>query len=1044
MKVENILNPLNLKMAYYYLKNEAIQLIENDEENNIRATVTAFSSSNHCGFKIKDNQLRDYYCDCPYCIEGSPCGHIGAVLLKMNQVNLPYHYDKQAAIERRLKEVGIQKEKADLQENFQISNDFIKRQKVLYQLNLETELIQTQYEIEPELNGLELRFRVGREKKYLISDLSKFLSDIEYKKKRKYKDIEFVHDETVFDKFALKQIKFLKSIANREIYYSNNHIHQSIILEKTILDAFFDLYYDYDSNTFTLKKYGEKIHINIEDRKDHYVLSLTDSYQYLFGIRYAYVYDETHSVITRIKGDKQGILRNLVQTLSQEDLSVTKEEFPLLVKYIFSNIEDDVDILLPPDVSYNTYQQINIYADINEDNQVTVRLDYLNNYGQIQPGFDLNHLTNYQQDLVETYIQKYMDIDYEKHIAYKDINEAYDFIDEGLIFLQKYSAVYESEELRKLRRKSSFSFNFNIGFNSNLLEINIHCQQLTNEEIVEVLKQYRRKKKFYRLNNGRLINLDSPELQEVSDVLDEYQVDLRNIENGSLYLDTYHAFSLNKVHFQHVKMERQESFKELINNFDYPVTKYTIPDYYEDILRDYQKDGIAWMQTLRTYGLNGILADDMGLGKTLQVIVLLESIKSDLPSLVVCPASLIYNWENEVKKFSKILKVGCIVKGQSARESMIDHYKDYDILVTSYDYIRRDVDFYEDKQFEYVIIDEAQYIKNRNTKNAKCVKKLNGLHRLALTGTPIENSLAELWSIFDFLMPLYLYDYQYFALYYENEIVVNHNKAKTKKLKQLISPFILRRNKIDVLKELPDKIETIQYIEFNDEEYPLYMAHLQQANKEVREAIHINKANNMFILSLLTKLRQICCEPRLVYDNIHEPSSKLKTCIEIIEDIKQNKQKVLVFSSFKSLLELIGKQLEYRGISYYMLTGDTNKEARKDLVDKFQTDKTTVFLISLKAGGTGLNLTAAQTVIHYDPWWNVAAQNQATDRAYRIGQENKVQVFKLVMKDSIEEKILDLQVDKKRLADTFIEDNEDTLSHLTQEELLKLLEIGDA
>ncbi|MCD7951304.1 MAG: SNF2-related protein [Erysipelotrichaceae bacterium] len=1043
MNAENILNPLNLKMARYYLKNDAISIIEKGNGNHFRATVKAFSTTNHCGFVIKNNQLSSYYCDCPYCIEGSPCGHIGAVLLKMDKVKLPYYYDKQTDIKRRLKEVGIKMEEAVLQEHFQITNDFIKRQKELFQLNLETELVQTQYEIEPILNGLELRFRIGNEKKYLITNLSTFLHDIYYKRKRRYKDIEFVHDESVFDAFAIKQMRFIQSCININSKYGDRYIYKSITLEENILDDFFDLYYGYDSDTFTLEKYGEKVHMNIDDSKDHYVLSLTDSYQYIFGNRYAYVYDETYSVFTRIEGDKQGILRNLVKTLSQDNLIVTKEEFPLLVKYVFSNIEDDVDLLLPSDISYNIYQQIQIYADINDDNQVIVRLDYLNDYGQIQPGFDLKYLTNYQQDLVENYIQKYMDIDYDNHIAYQDINEAHDFIDEGLIFLQKYGIVYESEELRKLRRKSSFSFNFNIGFNSHLLEISIHCQQLTNEEIIEVLKQYRRKKKFYRLNNGRLINLDSPELQEVSGILDEYQVDLRNIEDGVMQLDTYHAFSLDKEKFQYIKMERQESFNELIHNFNYPITN-TIPDYYENILRDYQKDGIAWMQTLRSYGLNGILADDMGLGKTLQVIVLLESITSDLPSLVVCPASLIYNWENEIKKFSKTLKVGCIVKGQYQRESMIDHYSDYDVLVTSYDYIRRDIDFYEDKQFEYVILDEAQYIKNRNTKNAKYVNKLNGLHRLALTGTPIENSLAELWSIFDFLMPQYLYDYKYFALHYENEIVVNHSKEKTKQLKKLISPFILRRNKKDVLKELPDKIEVTQYIEFNDDEYPLYMANLQQANKEIRDAVSNNKANKMIILSMLTKLRQICCEPRLIFDNIHEPSSKLKACIEIIEDIEGNKQKVLVFSSFKSMLKLIEIQLKYRGISYYMLTGDTNKEMRKDLVNKFQSDKTTVFLISLKAGGTGLNLTAAQAVIHYDPWWNISAQNQATDRVYRIGQENKVQVFKLVMKDSIEEKILDLQVDKKRLADTFVEGNEDILSHLTQEELLKLFEIEDA
>ncbi|MCD8029047.1 MAG: DEAD/DEAH box helicase [Erysipelotrichaceae bacterium] len=408
------------------------------------------------------------------------------------------------------------------------------------------------------------------------------------------------------------------------------------------------------------------------------------------------------------------------------------------------------------------------------------------------------------------------------------------------------------------------------------------------------------------------------------------------------------------------------------------------------------------MHCLRDCGFNGILADDMGLGKTLQVIDLLESIDSALPSIVVCPSSLVYNWESEVHKFSKKLHVGCIVKSQDNRKQMIQAYQEYDLLVTSYDYMRRDYKLYEGKTFEYVILDEAQYIKNQKTLNARTVKKLQSNSRLALTGTPIENSLAELWSIFDFLMPQYLFNYHYFVTHYENDIVKNHDKEKTKQLKKLVSPFILRRNKKDVLPELPDKIEKTQLISFDDEEYKIYLANLAQVNSDLQEILNQEKVDNIAILSMLTKLRQLCCEPRLVYENIHTPSSKLMACMEIIENIKESNQKILLFSSFTSMLDLIAEQLNLKGISYYMLTGQTSKEKRKDLVDRFQNDSTTVFLISLKAGGTGLNLTAAQMVIHYDPWWNVSAQNQATDRAYRIGQTNKVQEIKLVMKDSVE------------------------------------------
>lgn len=499
--------------------------------------------------------------------------------------------------------------------------------------------------------------------------------------------------------------------------------------------------------------------------------------------------------------------------------------------------------------------------------------------------------------------------------------------------------------------------------------------------------------------------MNSPQLDELNELKEDYYISPKDLDNGHLSMNAYRAFSLNEdsENYQYIEMNRQQSFKDLIDKFDHIDTiEHVLPECYQDILRDYQKDGVAWMHCLRDCGFNGILADDMGLGKTLQVIDLLESIDSALPSIVVCPSSLVYNWESEVHKFSKKLHVGCIVKSQDNRKQMIQAYQEYDLLVTSYDYMRRDYKLYEGKTFEYVILDEAQYIKNQKTLNARTVKKLQSNSRLALTGTPIENSLAELWSIFDFLMPQYLFNYHYFVTHYENDIVKNHDKEKTKQLKKLVSPFILRRNKKDVLPELPDKIEKTQLISFDDEEYKIYLANLAQVNSDLQEILNQEKVDNIAILSMLTKLRQLCCEPRLVYENIHTPSSKLMACMEIIENIKESNQKILLFSSFTSMLDLIAEQLNLKGISYYMLTGQTSKEKRKDLVDRFQNDSTTVFLISLKAGGTGLNLTAAQMVIHYDPWWNVSAQNQATDRAYRIGQTNKVQEIKLVMKDSVE------------------------------------------
>ncbi|MCD7839953.1 MAG: SNF2-related protein, partial [Erysipelotrichaceae bacterium] len=776
------------------------------------------------------------------------------------------------------------------------------------------------------------------------------------------------------------------------------------------------------------------------------ILSLEHLDPYIYGQKYLYLYDNDMT-IERIESDHQGILKNLVQILSEGELPVKKEEYTQFSKYVLSNIEDYIDMNLPLDMIMNDYRIIHLYGDIDTNDQITLRLEYLNDNGHIQNGFDKDFVTNYQQDLVETYIGDYGDIDYVKHLAYLDENSerTYLFLNEGLEFLSNYADIYVSQDLRKLGDKAYYSIQVGVKVESQLLSLDIESDQIPVDEIGHVLDQYRRKKKFYRLKNGQLLYLNSPQLEELNELMDDYHVSVKDLDGGHLSMETYRAFSLNEDsdNYQYIQMNRQQSFKDLIHKFDHiNKIEHPLPDYYNDILRDYQKDGVAWMHTLRDCGFNGILADDMGLGKTLQVIVLLESINTDLPSMVVCPSSLVYNWESEVHKFSKKLKVGCVVKGQDSRKMMIDAYQDYDLLVTSYDYMRRDFELYSDKMFEYVILDEAQYIKNQKTLNAKSVKKLHSKARLALTGTPIENSLAELWSIFDFLMPQYLFNYHYFVSRYENDIVKNHDKEKTKQLKKLVTPFILRRNKKDVLTELPDKIEKTQLISFDEEEYKIYLANLAKVNTNLQEILNQEKVDNIAILSMLTKLRQLCCEPRLVYENIHKPSSKLTACMEIIENLKENNQKILLFSSFTSMLDLIGEQLSLKGISFYMLTGQTSKEKRKDLVDKFQSDSTTVFLISLKAGGTGLNLTSAQAVIHFDPWWNVSAQNQATDRAYRIGQTNKVQEIKLVMKDSVEEKILDLQERKKELADIFVENNEGGLASMSKDDIRSLFEIN--
>ena len=452
-----------------------------------------------------------------------------------------------------------------------------------------------------------------------------------------------------------------------------------------------------------------------------------------------------------------------------------------------------------------------------------------------------------------------------------------------------------------------------------------------------------------------------------------------------------------------------------------------------------------WLKTLKANGFGGILADDMGLGKTIEVLAFLlseweEGISSPYFALIVCPSSLIYNWEKEIQRFAPHLHAVAVTGTALERKALIEGTGSGEILITSYDLLRRDIACYKNCRFGYEIIDEAQYIKNHNTKAARAVKEIQADFRAALTGTPIENRLSELWSIFDFLMPGFLFQYQKFREELEIPIVSAREEEVKDRLRGMIRPFVLRRLKQDVLKELPEKMEEAVFARMEEEQEKLYRAHVQRIRLMLQGQSDKEFASQKIqILSELTRLRQICCDPALVYENYQEESAKSMMCMELIKNAMAGGHKVLLFSQFTSMLDRLQQKLQKEHISFLSLTGAVSKERRAELVEKFQNGGIPVFCISLKAGGTGLNLTAADIVIHYDPWWNVAAQNQATDRAHRIGQKNPVTVYKLIAKNTIEENILNLQEKKSRLAEQLLGNKGFEGVRFTREEMLNLL-----
>ncbi|MHB8065425.1 MAG: DEAD/DEAH box helicase, partial [Ruminiclostridium sp.] len=626
----------------------------------------------------------------------------------------------------------------------------------------------------------------------------------------------------------------------------------------------------------------------------------------------------------------------------------------------------------------------------------------------------------------------------------------FDFVNYVIPKLQEYTQVFYSESFKAMsfRKAPSFSGFLRLNNLNDFLEFSFNIEGVQRDELAAIFDSIRQKKKYFRLKDGAFLPLESDGLMNMAEIIDQLDLNSLDLENDLLQLPKYRALYIdNMLKESGMKFfERNTALKDLIHDIQEPAeTEYRIPKAINGTLRDYQKLGFKWLKTLSVYGLGGILADDMGLGKTLQVITLLQyekQMSGGSTSIVVVPTSLIYNWCAEVHKFAPEMTITAVVGNKAERQHLIGEGLSSDILVTSYALIRRDIDEYKVFSFRYCILDEAQHIKNPSSQAAKAVKQLVSNHRLALTGTPMENNLTELWSVFDFILPGYLRSHTKFVENYEAPIIKGDNSALSGLSKQ-IKPFILRRLKIDVLKELPEKIEHVIEAELTPEQKKLYVAYLEQAKGDIFKEINEKgyEKSQIKILSVLTRLRQLCCHPALFVENYEGDSGKLLLLKEIVEDSLMAGHRILLFSQFTSMLAIIKTWLIESEVDYLYLDGSTPAEERMRLVRDFNNGEGKIFLLSLKSGGTGLNLTGADTVIHYDPWWNPAVEDQATDRAYRIGQTKTVHVMKLVTHGTIEEKILGLKDRKRQLVDAVIHTGETLITKMSQQELTELFEM---
>ncbi|MBR6258034.1 MAG: SNF2 helicase associated domain-containing protein [Lachnospiraceae bacterium] len=641
-------------------------------------------------------------------------------------------------------------------------------------------------------------------------------------------------------------------------------------------------------------------------------------------------------------------------------------------------------------------------------------------------------------------------MDEKSFTLYSKLNEEelFEFMKDNLPALEKLGSVYSTDAIKRRRVRFLPKIKASVKIEDGRLLLSVSSDDIAEDEMFEILHAYKRKKKYYRLKSGEFLALQDQEdkiWETVSELFENYgDRDPQKIKLP-LYRALYLLESMEKR--DDVVFESSGDYMELIRKMDPDsVKELPVPKSLSKIIRPYQLEGFRWIKLLKNCGFGGILADDMGLGKTLQVLSFLLSEKAEgkkgdeLRTIVICPASLVYNWKREIETYTKELNVAMITGTAEERAELIRSSGDADIWVTSYDLLKRDILNYDNIRFANEVIDEAQYIKNQNTQASQSVRLVNSAFRLALTGTPIENHLGELWSIMDYLMPGFLYNYTGFQKTYEVPIVSMNDGMMRERLRCMVHPFILRRMKKQVLKELPDKMEETVYVSMDTDQKKLYSANVKKLKEELNAVSKTEfKKGKMQFLSQLTLLRELCCDPALLYEDYKGGSAKLETCMELVRQSIDGGHKLLLFSQFTSMLDIICERLNKEKIAYHRIDGSVSKENRMQMVDSFANDDVPVFCISLKAGGTGLNLTAADIVIHYDPWWNKAAQDQATDRTHRIGQTRTVNVYELIAQDTIEERIQKIKESKTKLAEDILSGGEISSATFDKDEMLKLL-----
>lgn len=949
-----------------------------------------------------------------------------------------------------------------------------------------------------------LEARIGREKRYIVKNLLEFAQAVHSGKRVEYgKGMAFEHVPSAFAPESRPFLDLLLEEADAYIrHYEEMRGHaglplpvmRALTLGSAARDRLFDLLEGKEVQTedekgaervCRVERKDPRFPVEVEARGDGIAVTVPSALTSFRGEQRLYVADGLHLFgCSELYTETMGVFLEQMEQGGREcrsrkekrELLVGSRDIPLFYARVLEGMEA-LGILQSPEIDWEKYRPEALKArfEFDSDSPDELRLRPTLSYGDFtfSPLADEHVPREICRDVpAEFYISRlitryfsYWEDESGELVIRGDEEALYQVLSEGMPQFQEVGEVWLSESVRHLRVLPPPEVSMGVSLGGGWLDLKIETAGIDPAELLQVLSEYRQKKKYYRMKNGEFLQLSGGGLQALDSLTADLGLTKSEFQAGEAKIPAYRAFYLDSLSGDgRMKLfQRDEAYGMMVRDLKTAQSvSYAVPAVLEKTLREYQKIGYTWMRTLARYHFGGILADDMGLGKTLQVIALLTAFYQEkteqkaagnegsgselpLPSLIVCPASLVYNWGQEFARFSPGIRVLLIAGTAKERQEQLEEQMRMEasegaqVIITSYDLLKRDRAAYLRRTFEYEIIDEAQVIKNAKTQGAKAVKEISANARFALTGTPVENRLSELWSIFDFLMPGFLYSYRKFRERYELPIVKNQDPEALTALRRMTGPFVLRRLKKDVLRELPGKEERIVYSAASGRQQKLYTASALKL-KEALAGGAWSGNGKLEVLSQLMRLRQICCDPALCFEDYTGESAKLETCVSLIASASAAGHKILLFSQFASMLERIRERLLQEGISSHLLVGATPKEERSRMVQAFASDEVPVFLISLKAGGTGLNLTAADIVIHYDPWWNVAAQNQATDRAYRIGQEKPVTVYKLILKDTIEENLLKLQNAKLALAAQVVSEGMVSLGDLSQNELMELFE----